>query len=566
MSSPTPHPAIERATLRALVASFPADVRRYMLFQPKNDIQREFPRSPAEERYILGPNKVAKTTTGTIVTIMAATGVSPLALDGAPTRHRDYSDGQHGQHLILAITNEQASGASTRTLERWLPRSWVWKKDSQRKIWTLKRFDEEGAWYEEPGDSIFLKSVQQGRDAIQGNEYDTQWVDEEPTDERVWSELAVMRAPRAGHIIGTITPVRTYERGGVSWLADDIINPAIRGELDPNVVQVFFAKRGDQVNARGDLMTEDELDDLAKKYPNEAERAVRVNGEFVPFTGSPIFDRARLEVLSAGVRRPMQRGDRIRDTFVSSPAGPLAVWKGPEEQHDYVVFSDTSLGDPGADWSFAQVLDRASGEQVARFRARIDPALLAYSLVDLSKWYNDALTGVEANPGGGGSTTISKMLELGFTRLLARPDPPGIRRDGATFMRSQAGGVVEKFGIWTSETMKAEMIAGLRTAMGDGPDGRPGIILHDDVTCAELLTYQRDEKGKIGAAKGRHDDGVMSLMGAVWMIQHTPGARPWVRKQDRSAWSVAARLAEDFVTKQLKRRASDRLTTRAPPD
>lgn len=577
-----PPPTIDDATLGRWLKKLNPVVRAFMLVRPRSEPQSGFFLSHAVNRWLIGVNKAGKTFCGTIDTIAKATSRYPWAIQqaGAPNRWRFYEGAQQGRHLILASTLQQMAGASLRELERWLSPAdeggWLYKRYARDNIWVVCRFNKDGTWVRKPGHEIFLRSVEQGRSAIQGNEYDTVWLDEEPEDDRVTSELGVMMEPRQGTQIGTLTPIATYEGGGVSKLADTIINPALKGTLDPAQTAVFFVKAGDQIDAAGERWSSDRVQRLYASIAaehGEAEARLRVFGEFLPFSGAAIFPPAHLRLQASKVRPPLMRGDLIGRSFQPAQGGALCIWRMPERKRSYVIFADSGGGDSGGTFSVAQVLDRETGHQVARFRMQIDPKQYGYVLNDLGRWYNDALLAPEANPGGGGGTVISTLLDLHYPNLLRRPDPPGVRRNAYAKRPT-----MEKFGFYTSGQKgdggsRVELIASLRKALLPRRDGSAGITIHDEVTLGELYLFQRDEKGKIKAPRGRYDDCVLSIAGAAWVLENTPGDRPEVAPPPKAeGWNVACEAVEQFektATKRMDRERANRdvrLTGGAPAD
>src|SRR5690606_38431680 len=80
--------------------------------------------------------------------------------------------------------------------------------------------------------------------------------------------------------------------------------------------------------------------------------------------------------------RPLRRSGGVI-TFVEEPDGPLRVWQEPEPGRLYVVGADVAEGLEHGDYSCAQVLDVASGAQVAMWHGHVQADLFGDVLYDL---------------------------------------------------------------------------------------------------------------------------------------------------------------------------------------
>lgn len=78
----------------------------------------------------------------------------------------------------------------------------------------------------------------------------------------------------------------------------------------------------------------------------------------------------------------------------------LIIYKLPETGHTYVGGADPAEGNPTSDDSAAIVLDRETGEEVARLRGKIQPAVFASYLDIIGTYYNGAAWMVERNNHG----------------------------------------------------------------------------------------------------------------------------------------------------------------------
>lgn len=90
------------------------------------------------------------------------------------------------------------------------------------------------------------------------------------------------------------------------------------------------------------------------------------------------------------------------------------IWSEPIEGHEYILISDVSRGD-SSDYSSIQIIDITIMEQVLEYQAKIPPDILGEICYEYAKIY-DAFVVVDVT-GGMGSTTILKIMELGWKNI-----------------------------------------------------------------------------------------------------------------------------------------------------
>ena len=118
----------------------------------------------------------------------------------------------------------------------------------------------------------------------------------------------------------------------------------------------------------------------------------------------PASDVEALAALSGDARFAAEWCSRAADTAAPALAGGpalmgLHVWELPQEGRMYVIGADPAQGNPQSDESAACVLDALSGDQVAAWAGRVEPALFASGLQRLAEWYGAGLL-VERNNHG----------------------------------------------------------------------------------------------------------------------------------------------------------------------
>ncbi len=252
-------------------------------------------------------------------------------------------------------------------------------------------------------------------------------------------------------------------------------------------------------------------------------------------TGKTVFNgpalRERLDELTRKEKTdPPPRGffecgnDKTRIdafSFVGEAGGPVTLFFRPEAGKRYYIGADTA--GEGSDWFCAQVLDEG-GRQAATLRTRNDEETFTRQLYCLGRTYNSALIALEVNF----STYPVRLLEsLGYREQY-------VREVADTFEHR----IRRSFGFRTDSTTRplilSTLIAGLRENVS---------LLNDPVTIGEALTFVRNEKLRPEAEKGAHDDTVMALAIAFFLLPGKGKARK--RPADKSRWTK--RMREDWA-------------------
>lgn len=202
--------------------------------------------------------------------------------------------------------------------------------------------------------------------------------------------------------------------------------------------------------------------------------------------------------------------------FVEDADGPVRIYREPEAGRPYVAGGDTA-GD-GSDWFVGQVLDNVTGELVCKLRHQYDEDTYAKQLYCLGMYYNEALLGVETNF----STYPVKLLDLmGYRKLYVREVEDEF--DGK--IRHAFGFRTDRI---TRPVILAELIRVLREHME---------LVSDEDTLLEMLTFVRNEKLRMEAEEGAHDDCVMALAIAHYIRpQQTMTVRA-EKNPDRNVWT-----------------------------
>lgn len=172
---------------------------------------------------------------------------------------------------------------------------------------------------------------------------------------------------------------------------------------------------------------------------------------------------------------------------------PLKIWEKPKPYKEYVIGADVAEGLKGGDFSVATVVDVSTMAVVARWRGHCDPDKFGEILGALGTYYNYALIGVEVN--NHGLTTVQKLRDTFYTNLYKRDrgydeewETPTVNLGWKTDMR-------------TKRLMIDDLIKLVRERV---------IKDRDIVFINEAFSYVRDERGRMNAEEGSHDDVVMS--------------------------------------------------------
>lgn len=251
-------------------------------------------------------------------------------------------------------------------------------------------------------------------------------------------------------------------------------------------------------------------------------------------TGRPVFDNEKLYLLLHNATKPRMRYECIPSTLqwrADPDHGRLLVWQEPLAGHQYIIGADVAEGLAKGDASVADVIDWATGEQVAHWHGKIPPDEFAYLLIALARRYNTALVAPERN--NNGLTTVTCLFNAKYPRLYVEmvPDPPGKPR-------KRYGWVTDGNG--RGSGTRALIINNLIAELNSGKHG---------INCAgtyeEMLAFKYDDTGRAEAEGSRHDDRVMSIAIAKYVRVITP--MPAVFGEDEGIEALASKAVRGKV-------------------
>lgn len=172
---------------------------------------------------------------------------------------------------------------------------------------------------------------------------------------------------------------------------------------------------------------------------------------------------------------------------------PLKIWEKPKPYKEYVIGADVAEGLKGGDFSVATVVDISTMEVVARWRGHCDPDKFGEILGALGTYYNYALIGVEVN--NHGLTTVQKLRDTFYTNLYKRD------RGYDEEWETPTANLGWKTDMRTKRLMIDDLIKLVRERV---------IKDKDIVFINEAFSYVRDERGRMNAEEGSHDDTIMA--------------------------------------------------------
>lgn len=232
-------------------------------------------------------------------------------------------------------------------------------------------------------------------------------------------------------------------------------------------------------------------DMFRQEYPSSPEEA------FIT-TGWPAFEAKAILYQQRNICNPDSIGFMENGKFQSNKRGWLRIWREPQDGHQYVIGVDTSEGLKDGDYACAQIVDMGTMEQVAIIHGHVQPWDLAEQLVQLGKWYNNAMLAVETQ-GSGRAVQDYLIRRFNYPHLhLTRSQANQIRPTAAT-----------QYGWETNVATRPLLIEAGRRALNTGL-----VTIHDASTLEEISKFSRSDTGKYQAETG-HDDRVLALLIAL---------------------------------------------------
>lgn len=267
--------------------------------------------------------------------------------------------------------------------------------------------------------------------------------------------------------------------------------------IDSGLATVCFSTYKDNK-----FLTEDDrkaLEDL--QYTDEYTYRVYCLGEW-GILGKTVFNARAIQERLKVIPKPIKTGYFIYDydgmkisniKWVNDKEnGYINLYQVPNVPHmtKYCIGGDTA--GEGSDFFTAHVLDARTGEQVAVMKHQFDADQYTRQVYCLGKYYKDALIGIEANFD---SYPLRELQRIGYPNQYVRQ-----------YQDTYTGKTEKRFGFKTTSLTRPTIISRLIAIVREECEK-----LNDKDTLEELLTIVRNEKGRIEAPEGGHDDQMMGL-------------------------------------------------------
>jgi hypothetical protein len=234
---------------------------------------------------------------------------------------------------------------------------------------------------------------------------------------------------------------------------------------------------------------------IKQEYPCTPREAFLLSGKNV-FNTTIVLNRLER------IQKPLKRGYFLYDydglkisniRWVNDRQnGYINIYQMPNSpvMTTYCIGGDTA-GD-GSDYFTGHVLDAKTGTQVAVLRQQFDADQYTKQMYCLGMYYKQALIGIEANFD---SYPIMELQRLGYPFQYVRE-----------VQDTYTGKTEKRFGFKTTSLTRPTIISRLIEIVREHCD-----TINDRDTLEELLTIIRNEKGRIEAPEGGHDDMMMGL-------------------------------------------------------
>lgn len=240
------------------------------------------------------------------------------------------------------------------------------------------------------------------------------------------------------------------------------------------------------------------LEDL--KYTDEYTYNVYCLGQW-GILGKTVFDARAIQKRLENLPKTIKRGYFIYDydgvrisniRWQNDRNGYINIYQLPNtpEITKYCIGGDTA--GEGSDYFTAHVLDARTGNQVATLKHQFDADQYTRQMYCLGIYYKQALIGIEANFD---SYPIRELQRLGYTNQYVREA-----------VDTYTGKTEKRFGFKTTRLTRPTILSRLIEIVRENVE-----CINDRDTLEEMLTVVRNEKGRIEAQEGSHDDQTMGL-------------------------------------------------------
>jgi len=242
-------------------------------------------------------------------------------------------------------------------------------------------------------------------------------------------------------------------------------------------------------------------EEMCKGMNNDARMiAQELDVSFLGSGGNVIADEHIIHQEKYNVREPK---------WVAGNDEEIWIWEQPIEGHKYIMGVDVARGD-GADSSTIVVLDFTTMEQVMEYKGKTPPDLLAQVVEEYGEIYN-AMAVVDI-AGGMGVTTVLKLLEIGYNNLHYDDRSKVLARRKDLEKYSNGSNDMPGF---NANGVRLPMIANMEYMIRTDQ-----IKIRSRRMTSEMKTFIY-KNGRPDHQEGKHDDLLMSLGMALWVLEHS---------------------------------------------
>jgi hypothetical protein len=217
----------------------------------------------------------------------------------------------------------------------------------------------------------------------------------------------------------------------------------------------------------------------------------------------------------------------LEDADLSDAPGivGLSIYKLPEYGLKYVIGADPAEGNPTSDDSSLHVLERRTGEEVAKLVGKIEPSTFAGYIKELAEFYNDAIVLPERN--NHGHTVIAWLKDNSNVKIV-----PGL----------DAGP-----GFQTNSKSKAQLYSNAADLFRD-----MSTVIHSESTFYQICNI---EGSTLRAPDGDHDDEATSYVLALQATASDEGASfnyDYTKAKQSNRTSRALRYIDELYNKIIR--------------
>ena len=241
-----------------------------------------------------------------------------------------------------------------------------------------------------------------------------------------------------------------------------------------------------------------------QEYPSTPDEAFLVSGV-------PIFDRAKLRMMSLKCTDPKFQGDITERGLVPNEDGALKIWKKPEPTGIYSLGVDVADGGEGGDYSCIEVWKKLPApyiaEQVAEWHGHLDPYNFGHIVSRIGRLYNEGLVAIEVNAHG---LATQQEVQRTYWNLYQQEHLDRYKNT-----------MQNKIGWDTTVRTKKLLISFATHCISDMT-----IVVHSNAFVRECMTFIRDEQGSAAASGTGHDDRVMAGMIGLFVMHQSINEEP----------------------------------------